>query len=161
MCYDLTVMVISVDQFISILTQQFENDDDVNILPFVKRYINLYDIQFHECDFACLADIVRKLDELSTPLMVKASFCLNYLRVLQGFTGKFNETSFESLSERDLFFYDNLSSSQTVSSKDQELLSKTVFLKLNGGLGTSMMCQAPKSCISVFGSYTFLDIIDP
>lgn len=40
----------------------------------------------------------------------------------------------------------------------RELLSQLVVLKLNGGLGTSMGCQGPKSAIEVRAGYTFLDL---
>ena len=38
-------------------------------------------------------------------------------------------------------------------------LNKIAILKLNGGLGTSMGCSAPKSSIIVKNNYTFIDII--
>ena len=38
------------------------------------------------------------------------------------------------------------------------LLDKLVVIKLNGGLGTSMGCQGPKSVISVRNDLTFLDL---
>ncbi len=37
-------------------------------------------------------------------------------------------------------------------------LDKLVIVKLNGGLGTSMGCQGPKSLIPVRGDLTFLDL---
>ncbi|KAJ8309175.1 hypothetical protein KUTeg_014049 [Tegillarca granosa] len=40
----------------------------------------------------------------------------------------------------------------------RELLSQLVVIKLNGGLGTSMGCQGPKSAISVRNELTFLDL---
>ncbi|XP_022698839.1 UTP--glucose-1-phosphate uridylyltransferase-like isoform X3 [Varroa jacobsoni] len=40
----------------------------------------------------------------------------------------------------------------------QDLLSKLVVVKLNGGLGTSMGCQGPKSAIPVRNDLTFLDL---
>ncbi|CAK8692631.1 unnamed protein product [Clavelina lepadiformis] len=43
-------------------------------------------------------------------------------------------------------------------SSEQELLSKLVVVKLNGGLGTSMGCTGPKSLISVRSGLTFLDL---
>ena len=43
-------------------------------------------------------------------------------------------------------------------SKVKGLLDKLVVLKLNGGLGTSMGCQGPKSLISVRNDQTFLDL---
>ena len=38
------------------------------------------------------------------------------------------------------------------------MLNKLVVLKLNGGLGTSMGCEGPKSIISVRSDLTFLDL---
>ncbi|KAL5008622.1 hypothetical protein ScPMuIL_014203 [Solemya velum] len=43
-------------------------------------------------------------------------------------------------------------------SQCQELLSKLVVVKLNGGLGTSMGCTGPKSVICVRNELTFLDM---
>eukprot|EP00057_Strongylocentrotus_purpuratus_P017891 XP_011672365.1 PREDICTED: UTP--glucose-1-phosphate uridylyltransferase isoform X1 [Strongylocentrotus purpuratus] len=40
----------------------------------------------------------------------------------------------------------------------REYLDKLVVIKLNGGLGTSMGCQGPKSVISVRNELTFLDL---
>jgi UTP--glucose-1-phosphate uridylyltransferase len=38
------------------------------------------------------------------------------------------------------------------------MLDKLVVIKLNGGLGTSMGCQGPKSVIPVRNDLTFLDL---
>jgi len=40
----------------------------------------------------------------------------------------------------------------------KELANKLVVIKLNGGLGTSMGCKGPKSCIQVREHQTFLDL---
>lgn len=40
----------------------------------------------------------------------------------------------------------------------RNMLDKLVVVKLNGGLGTSMGCQGPKSVISVRNDLTFLDL---
>jgi UDP-N-acetylglucosamine pyrophosphorylase len=42
---------------------------------------------------------------------------------------------------------------------DLDLLAKTVIIKLNGGLGTGMGLQAPKSLLPVRDDVTFLDLI--
>lgn len=42
--------------------------------------------------------------------------------------------------------------------KIKENLNKLVVIKLNGGLGTSMGCQGPKSTITVRDDLTFLDL---
>ena len=39
-------------------------------------------------------------------------------------------------------------------------LDKLIVIKLNGGLGTSMGCQGPKSTITVRDDLTFLDLIN-
>jgi len=51
-------------------------------------------------------------------------------------------------------------SSLPVPTKEQQrsLAEKLVVVKLNGGLGTSMGCQGPKSCIEVRQHQTFLDL---
>ncbi|XP_066990733.1 UTP--glucose-1-phosphate uridylyltransferase-like isoform X3 [Macrobrachium rosenbergii] len=52
--------------------------------------------------------------------------------------------------------YAELSAPSMSSVKD--LLNKLVVVKLNGGLGTSMGCQGPKSIIPVRSDLTFLDL---
>lgn len=44
------------------------------------------------------------------------------------------------------------------SSHARDMLNKLVVVKLNGGLGTSMGCQGPKSIIPVRSELTFLDL---
>ena len=53
--------------------------------------------------------------------------------------------------------YSSLSSVPSDNSK--LLLEKLVVVKLNGGLGTSMGCEGPKSLITVRNDMTFLDIV--
>lgn len=48
--------------------------------------------------------------------------------------------------------------SQPAQSDISKLLDKLVVVKLNGGLGTSMGCQGPKSVIPVRSELTFLDL---
>jgi UDP-N-acetylglucosamine pyrophosphorylase len=47
---------------------------------------------------------------------------------------------------------------QPAAEQVQNMLSKLVVVKLNGGLGTSMGCQGPKSVIAVRSDLTFLDL---
>jgi UTP--glucose-1-phosphate uridylyltransferase len=42
--------------------------------------------------------------------------------------------------------------------KVKGILDKLVVVKLNGGLGTTMGCDGPKSLISVRNELTFLDL---
>ncbi|KAK4316812.1 hypothetical protein Pmani_012066 [Petrolisthes manimaculis] len=52
--------------------------------------------------------------------------------------------------------YSELQQPETSAIKD--MLNKLVVVKLNGGLGTSMGCQGPKSIIPVRSDLTFLDL---
>ena len=52
--------------------------------------------------------------------------------------------------------YKRLAEKEIVDSK--YLLDKLIVVKLNGGLGTTMGCQGPKSVISVRNDLTFLDL---
>lgn len=52
--------------------------------------------------------------------------------------------------------YSELTEPSSTLTKD--LLNKLVVVKLNGGLGTSMGCQGPKSIIPVRSELTFLDL---
>jgi len=52
--------------------------------------------------------------------------------------------------------YDQLN--QPSDAQIKAMLNKLVVVKLNGGLGTSMGCQGPKSLISVRNDLTFLDL---
>ena len=52
--------------------------------------------------------------------------------------------------------YDGLS--EPAAEQISEQLNKLVVVKLNGGLGTSMGCQGPKSLIAVRNDLTFLDL---
>ncbi|KAG7528453.1 hypothetical protein FFLO_06134 [Filobasidium floriforme] len=47
---------------------------------------------------------------------------------------------------------------QQLDSLDPSMLDKLVVLRLNGGLGTTMGCQGPKSVIEVRDGLTFLDL---
>ncbi|XP_065919351.1 UTP--glucose-1-phosphate uridylyltransferase-like [Dysidea avara] len=53
---------------------------------------------------------------------------------------------------------DHSSVAKVEPSKAKELLGKLVVLKLNGGLGTSMGCEGPRSLIYVRDDKTFLDL---
>lgn len=66
-----------------------------------------------------------------------------------------------------LIFISNLFSSKVIPYKKllgadindaKDLLNKLIVVKLNGGLGTTMGCQGPKSVISVRSGLTFLDL---
>ncbi|MCW2811102.1 MAG: ugp [Friedmanniella sp.] len=77
-----------------------------------------------------------------------------YHQLEEGVTGFIPEDSIEPLTDPDLL------SAVTVSEEDaRAALAKTVIIKLNGGLGTSMGMEQAKSLLPVRDGKTFLDII--
>lgn len=63
------------------------------------------------------------------------------------------------LPEKDVLNIDESNESRFTDEEIVSFLKKLVVLKLNGGLGTSMGCDFPKSCIKVKDNLTFLHII--
>ena len=63
----------------------------------------------------------------------------------------------ERLPETSVIDYDDLASPSTPE-QVSDLLKKLVVVKLNGGLGTSMGCNGPKSTIPIRDDLTFLDL---
>lgn len=82
------------------------------------------------------------------------AFRRNYEALLRNETGMIAE---DSIAPADgLPSADSLPDSPAA---DLDLLAKTVIIKLNGGLGTGMGLQAPKSLLPVRDDVTFLDLI--
>ncbi|CAB3364771.1 Hypothetical predicted protein [Cloeon dipterum] len=79
-----------------------------------------------------------------------------YQRFLQEEGPSVEWESIEKLPENAVKNYSTLS--QPAAEQVQSMLSKLVVVKLNGGLGTSMGCQGPKSVIAVRSDLTFLDL---
>jgi UTP--glucose-1-phosphate uridylyltransferase len=79
----------------------------------------------------------------------------HYYRELEGgATGVIREDSIDPLTEPPL-----LSETTVADDAAREALSRTVVIKLNGGLGTSMGMTKAKSLLPVRGERTFLDLI--
>ena len=77
-----------------------------------------------------------------------------YRQLEEGVTGFIAEDSIEPLTDPDLL--------SDVAVSDEEAaaaLAKTVIIKLNGGLGTSMGMDKAKSLLPVRDGKTFLDLI--
>lgn len=83
------------------------------------------------------------------------SFQRNYDSLVNHETGMISEDTISPA--HDLPELDSLPTSSDIF--DPALLAKTVVIKLNGGLGTSMGLQKAKSLLPVKGDKTFLDII--
>jgi len=82
------------------------------------------------------------------------AFRQNYTALVEGQSGQIAEDGIEPVAT--LPHLDALKSSAAF---DSSLLSQTVVLKLNGGLGTSMGLEAPKSLLVAREGLTFLDLI--
>ena len=82
------------------------------------------------------------------------AFACYYEELRDGYAGVLPESRLEPV--RELPSFDELPRDQT---KAREALGRTIVLKLNGGLGTSMGLKGPKSLLEVKRSLTFLDLI--
>lgn len=82
------------------------------------------------------------------------AFRHNYEALLRNESGLVPEHAIQPVDH--LGSYDDLDFSRTAG---RELLDQTVIIKLNGGLGTGMGLQGPKSLLPVHGDITFLDLI--
>jgi UDP-N-acetylglucosamine pyrophosphorylase len=82
------------------------------------------------------------------------AFRRNYEALLRNESGMIPEDSIEPAS--DLTSFEVLDGTRAAA---PDLLDKAVVIKLNGGLGTSMGLQGPKSLLPVRDGVTFLDLI--
>ena len=97
-----------------------------------------------------------KMEEVGIPPIVINTFKCYYSRLLYGAQGKLPEEELLPLSDREVPSYDSLA---PYVAAGREAMGKTVVIKLNGGLGTSMGLEKPKSLITVKDSMSFLDLI--
>lgn len=82
------------------------------------------------------------------------TFAAYYNKLVNGVSSKISKKNIQPPSESNLIEYSDLPGSA-----DLEILRKTVLIKLNGGLGTSMGLSKAKSLLPVKGNMNFLDII--
>ncbi|RYD42036.1 MAG: UTP--glucose-1-phosphate uridylyltransferase, partial [Verrucomicrobiaceae bacterium] len=82
------------------------------------------------------------------------TFRRNYEALLRDETGMISEDSINP-AQGLVSFEDIASKGET----DADLLSQAVVIKLNGGLGTGMGLQGPKSLLSVRDGVNFLDLM--
>ena len=85
------------------------------------------------------------------PAAIQA-FQSSYGKLVEGQTGLIPETEIQPVTS--LPRLDELDTPE-----DESLLQQTVVIKLNGGLGTSMGLEGPKSLLEVKDGLTFLDFI--
>ena len=94
----------------------------------------------------------EKMRDAGVPDAAIATFAHYYEQLESGETGMLPDDDLDQLS--DVPSYDDLPDEA-----DAEALDKTVVIKLNGGLGTSMGMEQAKSLLEVKEGKTFLDII--
>lgn len=81
-----------------------------------------------------------------------------FRRYLQESETAINWKSIEPLPKESIVYYKDIEVNYLNRTHIKSILDKLVVLKLNGGLGTSMGCQGPKSIITVRDDLTFLDL---
>ena len=94
----------------------------------------------------------EKMRDAGVPDAAIATFAHYYEQLESGETGMLPDADLDQLS--DVPSYDDLPDEA-----DADALDKTVVIKLNGGLGTSMGMEQAKSLLEVKQGKTFLDII--
>ena len=93
-----------------------------------------------------------KMNRVGVGKMTIRAFRHNYRRLIEGETGFIPESKIEPAEQ-----LPHLEQLPELRAPDRALLSQTVVLKLNGGLGTSMGLDRAKSLLSVRDGLTFLD----
>ena len=83
-----------------------------------------------------------------------AAFRHNYTALVAGQTGQIPERDIQPVTTLPRY-----SDIDRASTPNASLLAQTIVLKLNGGLGTSMGLESPKSLLPVKDGLTFLDLI--
>jgi UTP--glucose-1-phosphate uridylyltransferase len=96
-----------------------------------------------------------KMEKENLPQVVFQTFEYYYNQLINGETGLLPETSIEPIDE--LQGYGELDNE--LKKYGESVLNKSVLIKLNGGLGTSMGLSEAKSLLKIKKNYTFLDII--
>lgn len=101
------------------------------------------------------APFATRMKKEGLPQLAIDTFKYYYERLVEGQTGLIPESEIEpvpSLPDAESFTAD-------FAAQGEEALARTVLLKLNGGLGTSMGLSKAKSLLTVKEGLTFLDII--
>jgi len=95
----------------------------------------------------------QKMNDEALPNVVLDTFEYYYNQLIAGESGMLPESSIEAIDK--LTNYNELNATNY----GNDALQKTVVIKLNGGLGTSMGLSSAKSLLKVKDGFSFLDII--
>ena len=97
-------------------------------------------------------EFAAKMEQAGIQRPAIEAFKDSYSKLLRGETGLIPESDIEPVAELPRL-------EQISATPDESLLSQAVVIKLNGGLGTSMGLEGPKSLREVKNGLTFLDFI--
>jgi UTP--glucose-1-phosphate uridylyltransferase len=101
------------------------------------------------------AEFLQKMQEEGLPELAIATFKHHYEKLLRGMTGLIPEKTIVPVEE----LPNSADFGEELAQIGQGLLGKTVAIKLNGGLGTSMGLEKAKSLLKVKSGLSFLEII--
>lgn len=102
-----------------------------------------------------LAQFVTKMQQAAVPDLMIQVFCHYYEQLVNGATGYIDGQEANPVAH--LPHFAALGEAHYIAG--QTVLDKTVVLKLNGGLGTSMGIHGPKSLLPAKDRLSFLDVI--
>jgi len=102
-----------------------------------------------------IALFIEKMEREGQPKVVIDTFVHNYRLLSQGFTGCISEDEISAVTPDEI---DDLSKTEEMRCVGEKTIDRTVIIKLNGGLGTTMGLSTAKSLISVKNDLSFLDI---
>lgn len=101
-----------------------------------------------------LAAALQRLDRDHAPAALKTNFARQLRQVMAGETGLIPEAELDPVAD-----LPGLDQVEDFRPQGDEVLARTVVIKLNGGLGTSMGLDRAKSLLPVKPGLSFLDII--
>jgi len=101
-----------------------------------------------------LARAAERMTQAGLPRLAIDVFSDYYHQLEQGRTGLIPEDTIEPITQ-----VDDLADARFSAEEQARALSQTVFIRLNGGLGTSMGMDRAKSLLPVRDGLSFLDII--
>lgn len=105
---------------------------------------------------AVFTAFAEKMRKEGLPQVVIDTFAAYYREVMSGEKGMIPGRSIRPVTPSEIGDYENL---EAVTETGVQALGKTVMIRLNGGLGTSMGLTGPKSLIDAGGGRSFLEII--
>ena len=98
---------------------------------------------------------IEKMEREGQPKVAIDTFAHNYHLLSNGHTGCISEEEISAIAPDEI---DDLSKTEEMRCVGEKAIDRTVIIKLNGGLGTTMGLSTAKSLITVKNDLSFLDI---